>query len=361
MKNNSGVVRVVESSPLHSGIRVFVGVVLVRDLLGSAIVPLRDSMRETGYQRRPSKARVRKLATRILEGSTDIELPLILSIRESRRVTRNQEGVDVSLDFRGPVYVVDGQHRLEALKKIVESGAQHWLDKQIPFSCFLGATELQEAQLFLSINANAKPVRLDLARELVLAYGPQRDPILTEGQRLARQVAVSNYLWAGKIGFEGGNYPDKLIGNGAFGDSLKIWLTLQAGRPQVLGGNEAILNAFWFGIRDILPECFLEPKNFGLQKQTGVRVLHALLAEISGPIAANGLEATNPEIYSKILGNPLKTLSGVLADGVTSATGFRFWRVGVNGLAGSFSSAAGQRRLTEMISRQIDRSTAYLP
>lgn len=60
-------------------------------------------------------------------------------------------GIPVLSERRGVFYVLDGQHRIEALKRFLE---KDWEDSRILCNVFRGLTEVQEAQKFDELNNN---------------------------------------------------------------------------------------------------------------------------------------------------------------------------------------------------------------
>lgn len=75
------------------------------------------------------------------------------------------------------LYVVDGQHRIAALAKLVEQDPDKWRTYQVPFVCMIGATEMEEMRQFYVVNSAAKSVRTDLALDL-LKQQAENDPDL---------------------------------------------------------------------------------------------------------------------------------------------------------------------------------------
>lgn len=56
----------------------------------------------------------------------------------------------------------------------------------------------------------------------------------------------------------------------------------------------SILDAYWRGIRDVLPEAFDEPSEFSVQKGIGVTVLHVLLTQVIEIVRSRGMGSPNP-------------------------------------------------------------------
>jgi uncharacterized protein (DUF1015 family) len=68
------------------------------------------------------------------------------------------------------IYVVDGQHRIEALMRLYlkrDVPDEKWGDFRLSITFMLGATELEEMEQFYVVNSTAKSVRTDLAYDLL--------------------------------------------------------------------------------------------------------------------------------------------------------------------------------------------------
>lgn len=76
-------------------------------------------------------------------------------------------------------HVVDGQHRVLALVKLIEEDPERWCHFQIPYVCLLGATEEEEMEQFYIVNSTAKSVKTDLALAL-LKQRAEKDPSVYE-------------------------------------------------------------------------------------------------------------------------------------------------------------------------------------
>src|SRR5207245_10922219 len=87
-----------------------------------------------------------------------------------------------------------------------------------------------------------------------------------------------------------------------------------------------------------------EPTEYAVQKSTGVQIMHALLISVLELLRSKGLSVVEPESYEEVMQATLTNLEGDTAEGDV-ARGADFWRVGVSGAAGSFSSNAGRRVL----------------
>ena len=158
-----------------------VGVMTAGEVTSRYIIPRRDFTKRTGYQREVSTSRVNKMVSELLKKRVDLPTALLLNLRDYTPGLNlvEQNGTHwFNLDGAS-LYVVDGQHRVEALRRLVEDRPDEWSDFQIAFTCMLGATEQEEMEEFYVVNSTAKSVRTDLALDL-LKQRAERDPAIME-------------------------------------------------------------------------------------------------------------------------------------------------------------------------------------
>jgi hypothetical protein len=113
-----------------------------------------------------------------------------------------------------------------------------------------------------------------------------------------------------------------------------------------------ILEAYWEGVALVVPDALREPTDYALQKSTGVQIMHALLISVLELLRSKGQSVVDPDAYAEALSESLLTLEGDTADGGV-ARGADFWRAGVHGAAGSFSSNAGRRVLLARLRTEL--------
>jgi hypothetical protein len=71
-----------------------------------------------------------------------------------------------------------------------------------------------------------------------------------------------------------------------------------------------ILDAYWKGISNTLPEVFQSPEDYALQKFTGVQVMHRVLISVLEYLRSKGKSLLDPTSYSEVLQQSLPTLEG---------------------------------------------------
>nr|MDQ3957954.1 hypothetical protein [Actinomycetota bacterium] len=253
------------------------------------------------------------------------------------------------------LYVVDGQHRVEALARLVDEDEARWASFEIPFVCMLGAGEREEIRQFYVVNSTAKSVRTDLALDLLKQRAESEPGVIdaliesgqawkVQGQQLVEDLAKTG-LWRGRIRFPGEPKAETTIGSAALVGSLRPLLKTPYFGALTPENQVRILAAYWQGLQKVVPECFVSPTEYTLQKTTGVNVLHGLLVSVLEYVRSVGRSVVEPEVYGDALGNVLPELEGDTASG-DIVRGSDFWLGAGEGAAGSYSGNAGRRVLT---------------
>jgi DGQHR domain-containing protein len=341
-----------------------VGVIRAGALVDRYEVPQRDHRRKAGYQRPVSASRVNKLAGDLRSGQVDIPTAVLLNIRtDADSVLEKLDGSRGVFRPNGqPLYVVDGQHRLAALAKLVEESPERWSDYEVAFVCMIGASELDEMRQFYVVNSTAKSVRTDLALDL-LKQQAESDPTLmasliekgedwkVEGQTITEAMGRTR-LWKERLRFPGDPKGETLIGSAGMVSSLKQLLATPYFGQISTENKVKILDAYWEGIATVIPDTFKDPSEYAIQKSTGVMIMHSLLVSVIELLRSRGLSVIESESYAQVLEEPLMALEGDNAEG-EMARGADFWLAGSRGAAGSFSSNAGRRVLRSRLSTTL--------
>ncbi|MGH2560699.1 MAG: DGQHR domain-containing protein [Thermomicrobiales bacterium] len=358
---------VVRGQPLWKKVPIVVGSIAVADLEDRYIIPRRDFHKKIGYQREPSPSRISELARQLERERVDLPTAVLGNIRHGdfdrdRTLVEREDGLHLILNGER-IYIVDGQHRVEALMRLLRENPDAWATFRVPICIMLGATEMMEMEQFYVVNSTAKSVRTDLALDL-LKHRTETDPALwhdldergqawkVEAQSLAEMLGKTT-VWKDRIRYPGLPKVDTVIGSAAIVSSLRP--VLQMPYFQLLSSQRqiAVLDTYWQGIRQVLPDVFNDPERYALQKTTGVNVMHSLLVPVL-EIASRRSSDTDPEGYADILQDALTELQGDTAQGDV-VRGADFWLSGSEGAAGSFSSNAGRRVLLATLRRRLPR------
>lgn len=332
------------------------GMIPASDVWSRYVIPQRDHRSRTGYQRELSTSRVNRLVKELREDRVDLPTSILVNLRNFDEDS-NLHTRDGKLFFclnREQLHVVDGQHRIAALAKLVEEDPERWGNFEIPFVCMLGADELEEMREFYVVNSTAKSVRTDLALDL-LKQQAESDPEImdsllesgqnwkVEGQTLAETLSRTS-IWRGLIRFPGEAKGTTTIGSASMVSSLKPLLS-NSYFSQITTQNQVkILDAYWRGIQIVIPEAFTDPSEYVLQKGIGAMAIHAFLPSVIEYVRSMGRSVIEPQPYADVLEDVLLNLEGDTSSG-DPATGADFWLSGSEGAAGSYSSSAGRRVL----------------
>ena len=345
-------------------------------------VDVHDPESESGYQRQLVTARTKQTADYYKDGGL-MPNPLLVNIRDEDFengvvlvVDEDTTGYDAAVENEGnwigtgyieiqpdvPLWVYDGQHRRAGLRRLVDEQAG-FDEFPTPVSITLGLTTRAEMNEFYQVNTNAKSVSTSLAFTL-LAQLAQSDPALhdrlvagekdwiTRGQSVMEELEKLNGPWTGR--FQPAN-TRKRAGDGMimpmpmYVRSLKPVLDMPLLKQAEDAQIAKILNAYWLGIAQVLPEAFAgQPEDYVIQKGQGVVALHRVLPLVIEVVRANGAGLGNADAYAEAMSD-LPTLSGyaVVNGEQTVVDGPEFWKVG--SAASGFSGDAGRRRLGQLI------------
>ena len=357
---------------LRGGIHTIVGSMPIRFLVPENYkIPRRDTLKKEGYQREVSRNRVNKLVTDLQKGRVDLPTAILLNLRDTSVDTLLIQGnngetfMPEPSDQRcGPFYVVDGQHRVVALHDLVEDNPEKWGEFKIPFVCMIGASIRQEMEQFYVVNSNAKSVRTDLALDL-LKQRAESDPNIMEAliergekwkvdaETIVEKLSETSPVWKYRIRFPNQPKIDTTIGSASMVSSLKPLLGTPYFGAINIDNQLKILDAYWRGIREVLPEVFNEdPSRYSIQKGSGVGVLHGVLVQVLEYIRSKGLSVIDHASYGDAMRAALVDLEGDTPDG-DIVTGVSFWRAGSDGAAGAYSSNAARRVLVAKIKSRL--------
>lgn len=341
-----------------------------------------------GYQRAPVMSRVRKAARYYDEKRGRMPNPLLMNIRkvdmDERRVAvlvdEDRVGYENAvieggnwigtgrIEFTDDVslWIYDGQHRAGGLSQLLGEHEQ-WEDFPVPLSLTLGLDPAEEMREFYEVNTNAVSVKTDLAWELLTKMA-EEDPELREmlaaedKDWITRAYAVVDALeeldgpWQGR--FKEANRR-KSRGDGVtipkpqFARSLKPVLDMPSLKRADAATIATVINAYWSGIRKVMPEPFVEPQDYVLQKGNGAVALNRVLPQVVEVVRSKGGRLGQPDAYAEVM-QELPTLQAESVDNdgnLTTRSGADFWRVG--SVASGFSGDAGRRRLSLLVQSRL--------
>jgi len=356
---------VVFGQTLHSGIRVVTGAMPVSILAELFVVPYRDALKKTGYQRKPQDVRVKRFVSELLKGQTDVPTSVLLNVRDGvETLLKGDEKTGYFLDLSASqkegikLFVVDGQHRILAFERLYRESPERWGDHKLQFVLMLGAREREEVNQFYIVNTTAKSVKTDLAFDLLKqradADGKVMNDAIEKGmdwkiaaQGIVDELYATSPVWKGRIQLANQERGRAIIPAASFVTSLKSLLTNSPVFKKVSAEKRVkMIDAYWCGIRDALREPFDgDASHYALQKGIGVTAMHEILPTVIEIVRSNGDSVFDVSAYSSVIAPVLQELSGDNVDG-DNVSGADFWLTAPKGgAAGSFSSSAGKRVL----------------
>ena len=378
-----GTIRLEGTVVVQAGRPMLLTAMRAEDLGRHKRVDVYNPSTKKGYQRVAQTARVNSVARYYGEKRGRMPNPLLVNIREedfskltvviSHDADGFEEARESGSDWIGvgyieipedmPVWVYDGQHRADGISVVLTdySGFEGF---PVPLSINLGLTEVEEMTEFYEVNTNAKSVRTDLAWSLLKSMADE-DPELAERLELEGQDWITRGLsvieeletlggvWADRIQApnQKGKRSDRLtIPQAGFVRSLRPLLDMPLMAKAEPTKIAQLLEAYWQGIAEVLPEPFDEannPKDYAIQKGQGTIALHRVLPQVIEVVRARGQSLADSKAYAEVMKN-LPKLTGeiITAEGPSPVTGADFWLSGANGAASQFSGDAGRKRLS---------------
>lgn len=340
-----------------TGQEMAVGVINAGALVDRYVIPRRDSRNKTGYQREVSVTRVNKLMKDLRSRRVDIPTSVLVNLRTFDRARNLEQNgtAKLVLEDGDRLHIVDGQHRVEALVRLAEEDPDKWSGYDIPLVCLLGADERDEIRQFYVVNSTAKSVRTDLALDLLKQRAENEPGVMealiesgetwkVQGQQLVEELEKTSRLWKGRVRFPGDAAAGSTIGSSGLVGSLKGLLSTPYFGSISEANQIAILNAYWEGIYQTIPEAFAEPTEYSLQKSVGVQILHGTLVAVLEYIRSKGDSVLDATSYQRAMEEALLNIEGDNSNGEV-VRGADFWLAGREGAAGSYSSNAGRRVL----------------
>ena len=289
---------------------------------------------DQGYQRPPQESRAKKFANWLrkeeIAGVTPI-MPSALLVSSRENVVLGSDGT-VTLSSTSPLYLVDGQHRMEGFKyAIQQKDMEHMYHFEVPLVIMTGVDKTTEMEQFRIVNGTQKSVRTDLVNMILSALAESRgdkaiDPADAWRVVVSRCVTSLNEdkggPWFDRIVMpdsraynnkEKKEDPKKLhlriIRATSFMTSLKAldgFLRLALGEGNSLKERSDLLfggvSAFWQAVRTLNPDCFAEPGHFVIQKTPGLFSLHTLCHQVMTDMFQGRVDWTEENFVERLKG-----------------------------------------------------------
>ena len=277
---------------------LYVGTMKVKDILGEGQVDMFVVGHPDGYQRALSMARARAFGRFIDSGGLSPS-SILLNLRDGE-VTEHPEGT-LNLPEGVTVWIVDGQHRIEGLRFAVQRDPA-LNDLEFPVVIMNQRSSYEEAKQFVIINKTQKGVRTDLAERFLMQAIKQegrdkllaiRDAgalrgILKDIEWVTKAIEIADILngdkkhpWYGRIRLPNEPKNGTTVAQKSFTDSLEPVLKDSFFQGKNVQPIALALENYWDAIYELCEAAFESPKEYVIQKTTGVFVLHKIFPRIS--------------------------------------------------------------------------------
>lgn len=342
---------------------IFISSIKAKELIDSTQFKIdywdsnKKNEKSNGYQRRPAQPRVDKIARFAVGAEAIFPTSILINSREQNGITfrGETEGSDVGhVKFNTyPMWIVDGQHRIEGIKHAINKYGEKSLENlEFPVVLMSGFNELEEINQFNVLNTTQKKVSTDLAQRLMQtkasSSNTELNKLVAEGNDWQLKVLKiidplnerPDSPWFRKIKLPNEeNKPSFIISQNSFLQSLR---PLYKDGYFKISNNldleyEAIKN-YWMALHQIFPDAFAIPKEYVIQKTPGVFTLHSLLSDIL---------LIDKSIDQKSFNEKLNHIFSIFGKGSD------FWRSSNPAGASLYGSMKGFRILSEEFSKGL--------
>ncbi|MEQ8191414.1 MAG: DGQHR domain-containing protein [Candidatus Eremiobacterota bacterium] len=288
---------------------------------------------QDGYQREPNEKRFREISSYI--SATDNEYAettgpimtqsIVLNSREKLKCEpipiKNEESnkkenitlVYLDLSEEVKLWEVDGQHRIGGIRKAINEN-ENINERLFPVVIVNGMNQFEEAVHFWLINDTQKKVPTDLAQRIIAKcdkHAALQDMIVSQGKSwIKRAIEIVDKInaqpsqpWYERIKVPGTTKTKTkriLITQYAFVKSLKPILDKKSYFDLPTDDLVTAIIRYWKAIEKQIPEAFVNPKNYLIQKTSGVYVMHRLMPTIFDNILHKGERITEENILDII-------------------------------------------------------------
>lgn len=282
-----------------------------------------SASKDEGYQRKPSIARAKDFARYIKNASGICPNSVLINVRGeigNFKPISSPYGT-LTLPDDTTFWIVDGQHRIEGLKGLIEREPSF---SNFPFVVILMTrnSEYEEAKQFMIINITQKGVRPDLAERFIAKMSKREGVNVTnmpkatikdiEWRPRATEIVdilnketsdnpnddFYNNPWYQKIHLPNEPKASTIISQSGFENSLKNLLDNPTFSGYGTKEISIILIRYWSAIFDICPNAKVQPNKFVLQKTTGATVLHRILPRVIALAFSKGQRITKDSLKS---------------------------------------------------------------
>jgi len=341
----------------------------------------REKKLEPGYQRPLNPSNIEKIKNYILKETPHPLFPTSVVVNSRTPLKfKDMDGSYGELEISNPLFVIDGQHRIEAFKELMKEPLLRgkYGTYEIPIVVLSGFEYIRELEQFFIINSRQTKIKFDLAQRMYMEmmkadFSTKLVPESKRWQTLAGKAVdclnegiPSKTVWYGSI-----QLPDdskdiiktRIITQNSFISSLKpffsggkrIWnfnAIPEKKHNETLEELTELLTKFWNMVGEVYPQIVNNPKKYTLLKTVGVYSLHIFLADVVADTQVFNIDT--------IIENAKKKLMKAKEQyGFTEV----FWEIGSRDendrrrKASGFSSAAGHNRIASALfsGRSVDQ------
>jgi DNA sulfur modification protein DndB len=284
-----------------------------------------------GYQRPVNQRRTKDLAQYLSHQQAVILPPILLNAAGNwEYVPDNGHGDTGTLICTGPASIIDGQHRIEGIKRFLD---EYSTEVRIPFCAIHNLDENEEIETFLIVNTTAKPIQ----KSHVHYLEREKDPISWVAAQLATDARSPFYGLTAITGVRQWRrgWPVTL-------QNLVKMVTILYRKVDVEKvPQEAMLEialTYFSEIKSTFPEAWKDVKHHGLMQ---IAVLNALAM-----VAAQMIDSTQGEAAADLY---------ALKQSVANMKGFDWSRERFKGLSGPKGSETIQVELLTHMAKQSAR------
>ncbi len=295
----------------QGGVDLYVGAISAGKLVPRTKVDVHTPTNPTGYQRPLADRRIAEVVHYLENSDGVFPSSVLLSYRAGNsrfHPARTQEIATtgtLALDDETPLYVIDGQHRIAALKKAIADDPGRYCNYSVPFTLLINPDVFDEARWFYLVNSKAKRVPVELAEQLLAQAAEEKGEdwlrtseapeTSTRGDQMvmqARLVHLVNRLgdgcpvWKGHIIRPGEKAKSKmdvkahtmltsLARGGALSDR-----SFQKALDQSPESLAEVLCNYWQAIASKWPTAINDGKVYSLRGTQGLYSLHAIFPDV---------------------------------------------------------------------------------
>jgi DGQHR domain-containing protein len=313
---------------------------------------------------------------------------LYLNIRDTERdrvkltkVHENGELYKITIQDRTRIWVVDGQHRLEGLSRILDISDDP--DIELPIMLTIGVKKSEEMFNFVTMNKARTNVKVDLA-ERDLADNMKKDSnfkmtllqrdstVFKDIEFVEKAILVMDGVyentsspWYKRILMPNEKKTDlTTVSSASFVDSLeplmkKSFVGGKKAKPQPALANvdEEVamkhINAVWKGIKLVNPVMFKKENacNYVIQHTIGTMAIHLVLAKMHINGDSDKLKKSTAENFKKIFSISNLKDQDLWAKGEKGSYGGKFTNYGTNKKSFSF--------IADILYKEIQKTPAW--